>query len=308
MRPLLLVLLAALAGCAAPHPDARQVCTLEKVTELPVTFRRGVPLTRIALDGRAATMILDTGAAASLLTQEAAARFGLPPDQTRLYLNSGIGGMSYARGVRVGRMELGAANVPDQAMVVGPFALRGWDAPAPDGLLGNDVLQHFDVELDLPNSSVTLWRRRPCLDAVPPWSEAWSVLRPPPDAPHRNLVYVPVELDGRPFVGYLDSGSMVTVVARRTADALGVKQAMMAGDQAIEIQGAAPADAPARVHRFDSMRIGNEQGAAPPLVVAELPAEHGDLLVGVGYLRARRVWISYATRVVFVGAAQGPVR
>jgi predicted aspartyl protease len=308
----LLLALMPLAGCAvAPDPAGQgahvgaDACRLEKLATFPVTFRRNVPVVDVRLDGGRAAMILDTGAAASLVTRAAAERLSLPADGTRRYLSAGIGGVTTGGGVRARALELDAVSLPDYPLVLGSFPLRGWGEPPLDGLLGNDVLQHFDVELDLSRGRVVLYRPRVCASAVPPWDEPWIALRRPDAAPDRNLVYVPVELDGRALVGFLDSGAMATVVHTGAAAAIGVDARALAADGAIEIHGAAPVDAAARVHRFHSLRIGPDEGTRPALLVATLPPDHGDVLVGVGYLRGRRVWISYATQTVFVGRVGG---
>ncbi|CAH2604911.1 Peptidase A2 domain-containing protein [Rhodovastum atsumiense] len=298
-----LALAALLGACAGPQPGP-VACAPQPEAELELEFRRGVPVVTARLDGHPATLILDTGAAGSLVTREAAERLALRPDQTLLYFSTAIGGAAFGRGVRVGRMELGALVWRDHPLVVGDFMLRGWGGQPPDGLLGNDVLEDFDVDLDLGLGRVALFR--PCARSAPPWDEPWTMLVAPAAAPNRRLVYVPAELDGRDVVGFLDSGAMVTVVDRKAAHAVGVSEAALAMDPGIALQGAAPVDVVARVHRFRRLRIGPDSADSPLLLVAELPPDHGDLLVGVGYLHARRVFISFGARKVFVSVPGSP--
>jgi hypothetical protein len=62
-----------------------------------------------------------------------------------------------------------------------------------------------------------------------------------------------------------------------------------------------PAPVPMRLHRFSELQIGPEVTRNPQLWVASarvVPIV--DMLLGVDWLRTRRVWLSYATRQFFV--------
>jgi hypothetical protein len=60
-----------------------------------------------------------------------------------------------------------------------------------------------------------------------------------------------------------------------------------------------------RLHRFAELRIGPDVSRDPRLWVASahvVPIV--DMLLGVDWLRSRRVWLSYATRQFFVAVRQ----
>lgn len=68
-------------------------------------------------------------------------------------------------------------------------------------------------------------------------------------------------------------------------------------------QGVAPAAVSAAQHRFDSLVIGPETIARPILRVAPMGtigSTRKDMLVGGDYLRRHRVWLSYATGMVYI--------
>jgi hypothetical protein len=60
-----------------------------------------------------------------------------------------------------------------------------------------------------------------------------------------------------------------------------------------------------RLHRFSELRIGPDATRDPRIWVASVRVVPiVDMLLGVDWLQSRRVWLSYATRQVFVAVHQ----
>ena len=60
---------------------------------------------------------------------------------------------------------------------------------------------------------------------------------------------------------------------------------------------------PIRHLRIGTLQVGTNVLANAPVSVSPLQLGRGDMLLGLDYLRRRRVWISYRDGVVIMGAA-----
>lgn len=288
---------------AAAAPDSPEACTLERRGSLDVSFAGNTPLVRLDLDGHAVTLVLDTGAEVTALTEDAARRLALSPDPQRRTTITGIGGTTTHANALVHRLKIGAATLPERSLAVLPFALRGLPAPV-DGLLGADVLADFDVDLDLGSGTVQLYRARDCVSGTPAWREAPALKADISRGPGRNMLALPITLDGRGLTAMIDTGADtgpdLGVIDSRAATAIGTTTEALRETGHFSIHGAAPTDATARRHRFAAASIGLENLNRPTLLVADLPRGSADVLIGVGFARTHRLWISYASRRMFV--------
>ncbi len=298
--------LALLALCAAgPAPNSPEACAAAPRGELPVHFIGNQPMVELTMDGASATLLLDTGAEASLLTEETTRRLRLAADPTRITVMHGVGGSSSHANVRVHRLQIAGAVLAEASLAVAPYSFRGANGTPPDGLLGGDVLANFDVDLDLPHSVVRLFRARDCVLASPIWNEPAALKADISIGPGRNILYLPAMLDGRWLSGLIDTGADmgadIGVVDSAAAAAAGTTAEALSGTSRIVVHGAAPRDATARRHRFGSLVIGLETLSKPTLSVTDLPHGSGELLIGILYARSHRIWISYASRRMYVG-------
>ena len=295
----LLPLLFLFAACAGPAPEVSGgPCSLDRRAVLPVAVVQNVPLVGVVINGRPATMVLDTGADLTMLTQTAARRLGLVPEEGVSISTVSAGGEGVAGFARIDGLLLGEAASPGRLVGVAPISLPRWDGRPLDGLLGTDVLGEYDVELDLPNATVTLYRARPCPGALPPWPEPFQVLERRDVLP--GTLFVPAWLDGVGLTALLDTGTSLTVVTPRVAWAAGVTAEVLARAPVLRSVTSGPNGLLTRAVRFRELRLGEEALHGPVLLVAPLPPSAGDALLGGEYLASRRVWLSFATGQVFV--------
>lgn len=115
---------------------------------------------------------------------------------------------------------------------------------------------------------------------------------------------IPAMLDGQPVVATIDTGAANTLVDRRAALRLGVTEAALAADQGVAGHGVATADATIRVHRFNRLQIGAETATDPVLGVVDLPTQAGDLLIGMNYLRGRKLWLPLSSQRIDISVRQ----
>jgi Aspartyl protease len=291
-----------LAACTGAGRDSPQACAFDRKTAFSVRFAHGLPLTDALIDGNPATLVVDTGSTASLIGRDAVERLKLPPNLSEVFQINGIGGTSSEHPVRISSLAVGDLILPGRYLIVGPFAMPDLEGTRPDGILGNDIMAQFDVDLDLPHRRVTLYAARNCPSGVPPWQERFTRVPTPEAAPGRALAFVPAVLDNHSALAILDSGATFTAVDRRFAISSGTAQAALDADFGGTISGASASQVAIRLHRFTTASIGAERLAATRFVVTDLPQGMADMIVGEDFLRTRRVWISYLSRMVYIGA------
>jgi predicted aspartyl protease len=249
-------------------------------------------------------MVVDTGAFALILLDDAVARIGLrrSPLVSRMI---GVGGQTTRWSALADQVDLGSIRLLDVPVAVG-------DAPprqpgfAPDGFLGASVLARYDVDLDVRSGRMTLYQGVPCGDTPPGWlpDSVRMPLSEPIDGAH--FISIPVAIDGHVFNALVDSGATLTTVQTMAALDVIVDRDALLRDRAFGERGLGMDRPLVRLHRFNQIAIGGERFADPVIAVGPLPASAGDMLLGSDFLGRRRVWISYASRRLFFTRETAP--
>src|SRR3954471_18210312 len=171
LRHALMALPMVLLGAGSAHAE----CKLNFKFDIPVTMDRLRPLADAKINGVPGQFIVDSGAFYSLLSPgiAAAAKVKLTPapDWFRL---TGIGGSTSASYTNVKDISLAGTKFPPLDFFVG-----GSDTGVA-GLLGQNVLGLGDVEYDLPDGHIRLFRWRDCGDAMKAYwvkGGSWSELK-----------------------------------------------------------------------------------------------------------------------------------
>ncbi len=287
----LALLLMVLAGCAQPPIDN---CDLVLLARAPLQKQHNLLTVPVGINGQWVNLIVDTGAERTTLSEDAAKRLGMSRDARYVTRSGGVGGVSTNQDVRVDSMVLGGVRLPIERLAVSQFG-EGLQA---DGLLGADILLAFDLDIDAPGGSLSLYRVRRCAVATPPWAEeavpiaAISV--------RRDRMLVPFAIDGVAGSALLDTGAQSTVIGAAMATRMGIAQQPRGGDPVIRIRGVGANTIVARIHSFQEFRIGPAvyRGVRLPILPTDLGGV--DALVGQDFLRDRRVWMSFPTRQLFV--------
>ncbi len=276
-RWLLLLPLAACAGAPAGP------CRLQQLADLPVTLDGNRLDVTARVNGAETRLVLDTGAEATVLATGTIAALQLPRSQRSASRLGGVGGV-VVNADAYADLDVGGIGVRRR------FAVA--DIPGVGGLLGADVLSGSDVELDLPNRRVRLWRAPGCGAADLPWSG--PRLTVPVEVTGGDLVRVTAMLDGRAVPALIDSGASRSLVKTDAADA-GVAQ-----DPAIVARGLDGGAIGVRLHRFGTLAVGGDTVDGPRIGVAAFELRPAAMLIGVDWLRTRRVWIAYRTGQLFL--------
>ncbi|MDQ2803747.1 MAG: retroviral-like aspartic protease family protein [Pseudomonadota bacterium] len=280
-------------------------CVVRSRASVPLDVTpRGI-FVAVAVNGQPASFLLDTDAARSLVTPEAVRRLGLRLDQWVASTMVGVGGLDRhsvadptsltLAGIALRRHTLAADNT--LAVAVMPFAENG--GRRIDGLLGRDFLSAFDVALDGPARTMTLYNVAGCDARFRPWSGHSAAITALPA--YGDALVIPVQVDERPLRALPDTGAASSVVVAPGMVRLGLKPGS-SGDR-VRIHGVGVFVRGAEARRVASLRVGDDTTTDPVLLAAPVEVTPiVDMLLGADWLARRRVWLSYATRQVFVAA------
>ncbi len=256
-------------------------------------------------------MWLDTGAQITTLTTDAARRLSL----SLTMLNGsveGIGGRSTAYGFVARSFQIGRLRGRNFQLVASDLGLSHRGIPT-DGLLGDDFLAAYDVDLDLPDGKAILFKTagdcsRPGADlggelyTVPMFAGATSNdLRP----------HVRVSIAGKTLVAILDTGAPGSVLFRDTARKIGLQPASLATDPQFHTSGVGQRSPGAVLHVLTPIEIGDLTVSHLPVAIIDqaAPAD-SDMLLGLDFLARVHTWLSFSSHTVIFQypALSSPVR
>jgi predicted aspartyl protease len=293
----LVILVLGLAACADPAPATLLAgCTLQRRAAVPLRSARNFMLATVSLNGRDATMVVDTGAEATTLTPQAVALLRLPADSHGSLLR-GVSGSVRSANARLHRLAINGMIVgSDLSVGVSEMPPFPGVHPPVAGLLGTDVLAHYEVELDVPGKYMALYSQHGCAGYTP-WPEATAI---PLQRTASGLAFVGAQVDGRRVRAMLDTGARTTLMTRATAMSLGVSAATLAGAASRNGVGIGLGNIAFRQVRFAEIGLPGDLERNMPVNIAELDLPGVDMLLGADYVDARHAWISYATGRLFI--------
>ena len=288
-------------------PVARGACTVDHQATVALRVNGAVITVPVEVNGITATFIVDTGAQRSVVSEAAVRRLGLARDQWIGTTMRGIGGIDRRpnadpRSLSLGGVPLVRRTVKhDTSLTVAVLPLATAGNQSIDGLLGRDFLSLFDLDLDVPAHRIGLYRVDDCAGRFLPWSSDYAAI--PIAVPAEQAIIVPVILDGRTLRALLDSGASSSLVAAPGIYKLRLDPTILAADPSGQITGLGSRVLTVHRHQFSELQVGNQTVEMPSLWVEPLRLSPiVDMLLGADWLAARRVWISFATRQLFVAA------
>ncbi len=298
-RATLCLLVLALAGCGQGTG-----CDLEKVAQVPLEPRNRLFVVPVTVNGNAISMLLDTGGEKSLLGEAAVQRLGVTRDGRTYTVLAGLAGGSIRTDANIDSMRLGGVPVSVDRMSVD--ALVGY--PGIDGILGLDILRDFDLDIDAPNRTLTLYRVRRCERADPPWTEPAT---PIAVSTLPGWMDIPFEINGIAETAVVDTGASNTTITPRMARQLGLSEQDLANDRVVKLHVVSGDDAQARIHRFQTIRIGPiTLHNADIIILAKDPPSLGggrqfrEAAIGQDFLGNRRVWFSFKTDRLYISRTE----
>jgi hypothetical protein len=304
MRQTCLVLLFAALAFLFTAP-ARAACHVVPQSTVPVEIVRNTPLTTVQVNDVGATFIVDTGAYRTLMGEDAVRNLNLERDQWVATAIRGIGGVqerpdALPRSLRLGTTLLHRRTLTGgTSVMVGPLPVNTIDGRPIAGLLGRDFLAPFDLDIDLPDGRLTLFDAQGCSAGFLPWTTPYAAIAAIPSVD--SALVVQVVVDGRPLRALIDTGASGSLITASGMFRLGLTPELLVGDPVGNGAGVGPAPVQMHRHHFAEMRVGSDATRDLTLWVAPVHmVPIVDMLLGTDWLRTRRVWLSFATKQMFV--------
>ena len=298
-----------LAACivAAPRPAAAQ-CHLRPLVELPVTLEDRRAIIDVKVNGHDARFVADTGAYFSDMDLPSAKAMDLKlGDWPYPLVSGGAAGLASEQLGVAKSLEIGKSQLHDIEFLVGGASLGQGVA----GLLGQNLFQAGDVDLDLANGMIRLLQVRGCgQTALAYWvkpGDSYSVVDiflTTIQRPHiRTYVYV----NGARLEAVLDTGASETVITREAALRAGVKP----GDAGVKEAGFSSGIGRSTVSRWiipvATFRIGDEEIKNTRLAMMDSDLGGSDLLIGMDFLLSHHVYVASSQNKLYFSYVGGPV-
>jgi predicted aspartyl protease len=289
-------------------PGAHAECRVGKVAEMPITEWHNHIYVPVTVNDTPGMFMLDTGASLSMLESDFAARAGVAWDksQPRMVLE-GVGGKQtgIVLAGRIRMLEFGGLKIPDREMPMSELLIKQPNGQKVDGLLGAEMLNLLDLELDFQTGTARFWRLFGCSEITPlHWSGDYASI--PLRRQASKHVQIPIWLDGAVIQAVLDTGAGGLVIDRETALQAGATLDQLAHDPVLRGMGVGGA-AGGRRHVFKMLLVGKDIYHDVPVFVTDTSDEDGHLhaLIGMASLNNHRVWFSYGTETLFLQSLAG---
>jgi predicted aspartyl protease len=289
-------------------------CNTQPAGEMALHMKGQQAFVTLAVNNRSLNLLLDTGDFVTSLAPSAVQRLALPASSEASVQMTGIGGAYAAPVVEASDVQYLSQHVANVSFPVLPASEFSPEEHV-DGLFGANFLSAYGVEMDFPGGKMRFFKPgNGCGVSAPAWT-AHAMRLQATDAGHQ-LLLIPVTINGVALNALIDTGSEDTSITKDAAASLGITAAAMRGDQQITEQGLG--ESTERVHRFNSISIGNATFARPMLAVddepspiqqnvqvataAAMPVPHRgvDVILGANFLFKKRIFIDYAQGAVFV--------
>jgi predicted aspartyl protease len=310
MRLTRLALLAVCFVFPAGAALAANACQLDIDADLPVTYVAGhIPVITVEIRGQPIRLMVDTGASISFITPGAYNRLQL--DQTfhpHGYIVTGLGGSRPISAFALVDMNFGEVRLSDEVVAI--FAKSQPDELGPnaiDGIMGYDVLQYFDIGLDLPHNRITLYTPHHCTVSETPWPGDYAPT--PFTRPRAASPVIQEAIDGQNFNATIDTGAARSLIMQASLARSGVTAE---AEPATAIgSGTAMAGLKVQVRRvqFSTLDIGAEEFDNAWLSLDTTKEtdlnQLSDGLLGEDYLSSHRVFIENWTDTAYLGLSGG---
>lgn len=281
-------------------------CELMKIAELPVTMSGARPVVTVKMDGRDARLVADSGAFFSILTPAAAARLGIKSRVAPGFQVRGVGGNEAVgvgtvkdfgfAGLKLGRADflVGGRNVDGDV----------------DGFLGQNILGGVEIEYDLANGVLRLFKAKGCpTEVLAYWATSVSpnILPISRVTPMERHITASGKVNGQPIRVMFDTGAGRSVLRRSAAERIGIRsdgEGVVSGGLS---WGFGRKLAESWIAPVDSFEIADEKVQRTRLRIADITLDNADMLIGADFFLSHRVMISSTQHRLYFTYNGGPV-
>ncbi|WMJ70681.1 aspartyl protease family protein [Stenotrophomonas sp. 24(2023)] len=198
--------------------------TTAPVHALPLWMQSNHPAIAVTLEGRPEPLrfVVDSAAGATLVDGRVARRYGLEDTTAPVSQAQGASAQgAELRRLRSTRWQLGSLQFEASGVQADLGNLANGDAPAIDGIIGNDITARWDTRWDFAGGTLALWQ---------PGTLGNGAGCQPNALPHRGeglrdfaIITVQLGQPQVPAIAVVDTGAAQTVLNLAAARALGLR-------------------------------------------------------------------------------------
>ena len=262
------------------------------------------------INGAAVSLILDSGAFWSVLSPAVAEELKLPQHMAPYGLQmEGIGGTSQVSIARVKSLEFSQANIKEIEFIVGGSDMAGMTT---GGILGENLLERFDVEYDFANGKVRLIQPKNCGKAMLAyWAKSGdqvSVLDIDRTDVMAPFAMASAYLNGAKIKVLFDTGAWTSMITRRAAEHSGFRPD---GPNVIDAgfsRGVGRKVVKSYIAPFEELKFGDgETVRHTRLRVADTDLGREDMLIGADFFLSHHVMVANSQHKIYFTYNGGPV-
>ena len=281
---------AAMFLIAAPPVLADDKCALQPVASLDMTVdstgRISVPM---SFAGKTENMLIDTGSTISLLTADTAKSLGLEmKDVHSRILFQFFGGAVVTQYVTA--LDIALGQMVSRAMDFAIFPEGS--SPDTNGILGENILSSYDLDLDFANSKLNLFSTDHCPGQVVYWTST-PVAVVPFSRDRGDHILFDATLDGKNIQALVDTGAYRSVANWETVgDAFGLTETSSGvtregeGDHAVYTY-------PFKTFTFGGVTVNNPDITMAPRTVSRIRSSMlPPVILGINVLRRLHIYVA----------------
>jgi tetratricopeptide (TPR) repeat protein/predicted aspartyl protease len=290
----------------APYARADNKCNLNREVEVPISMSELRPLMTAQINGKNAKFLLDSGAFYSMMSTATAQEFNLKLSGS-FYTVSGVGGQQKTWFTRVKDFSFLGMTFHDVEFMVSGSEIGSEEA----GLIGENLLGHFDVEYDLANGVVRLYKPQGCeRTALAYWAAGQSFSLMDIDAidgSNAHIVGV-AYINGKKIRALFDTGASTSVLSLAAAKTLDIDVKAPGVVAAGYSYGIGRGVAKSYIVPVASFKVGdNEEIKNTRIRIAGIRLTNADMLVGADFFLSHRVFVSNTQHRLYVTYNGGAV-
>ncbi len=274
--------------------------------DVPLRFDGKYVLVPVSVGNQSLIFILDTAAGGSVVSPATRDAVGFSDKDGEISEVVGAGGTVNYQSLRVPSIVVGGHVQKNfNVTVIDLKKFQKKDSQPYAGLLGNDFLRRFDVEINLPAARMRLYPHgADGLITISRLSKRRSV---PNLAASEGFIVFNVLVEGKPVEAILDSAAPASVLNWQAAKQVGVTpetKGVKRREQGIGGLGTQVADT--YLYRFKKIKVGKMQFKPDETRIADLSIfralglnKKPAMLFGLDMLKNRVLFISYSTKKLY---------
>jgi tetratricopeptide (TPR) repeat protein len=291
----------------APLGQAAEGCKLGRVAELPIVMAGTRPLVTAKINGQEARFVLDSGAFYSMISAPIAAEFNLKLKRAPYGLTlRGVGGSVSPDVANVKEFGIAGATIHDLEFLVGGSEVGS------EGLIGQNLLEQWDVEYDFAKGVVRLFKPQGCKNnRLAYW------LTPGQTFSEMDIEGVLLARLHTVGVGYVngqrirvmfDTGAFTSVLSLKAAARAGIKTDSPGVVEAGYSSGIGRGMVKSYLATASSFKIGDDEEIKNArLRIADLDFPDADMLLGSDFFVSHHIFVSNSQRKLYLTYNGGPV-